>query len=59
MRRLLTRLRRLFCRHDWRLTRFQAFVPGWSVECRKCGRTGRKHHDGSVTLDRNSHSCVS
>jgi hypothetical protein len=33
-------LRQLFCRHTWRLTRFQALVGPNTYECTKCG----KHH---------------
>jgi hypothetical protein len=35
---LLIKIRQRLCRHQWKLSRFQALVPGRSVTCVKCGK---------------------
>lgn len=35
---LLIAIRQSLCRHQWKLSRFQALVPGRSVQCVKCGK---------------------
>jgi hypothetical protein len=39
---LLTKLRQAFCRHEWRLTIFQALVGDSTVQCVKCGRMEKR-----------------
>ncbi len=41
MGKLFVRIRQRLCRHEWRVTRFQALVPGTSYECTKCGKQER------------------
>lgn len=36
--RFVTAIRQWFCRHEYRLTKFQALVPGASYQCTKCGK---------------------
>jgi hypothetical protein len=38
MRELFTKIRQWFCRHDWKMTRFQALIPGNGYRCTKCGK---------------------
>lgn len=35
--KFLSLIRQWFCHHEYRLTKFQALVPGHSYECTKCG----------------------
>ncbi len=42
---MLTKLRQMICRHEWRMSKFQALVPGIDQICTKCGK--RRHIDSS------------
>lgn len=47
----MTTLRRFFCRHQWRVTRFQALVSGVSYECTKCGKMVQATPAGRKALE--------
>lgn len=42
---MLRKLHQLLCRHKWRVTRFQALVPGVSCECIKCGKIEQRYYN--------------
>lgn len=37
------RVRQWFCRHDFKVTKYQALVPGIGWECTKCGKQHRSY----------------
>lgn len=37
------KIRQMLCRHEWRMSRFQALVPGIDWECPKCGKQHHTH----------------
>lgn len=41
MSKIVTTIRQWLCRREWRVTRFQALVPGTSYRCAKCGKQER------------------
>lgn len=46
---LFTKIRQRLCRHEWRVSRFQALVPGTSCECVKCGTVEQRYSGGAIT----------
>lgn len=49
---IVTKIRRFFCHHEWRPTKFQALVPSTSFECVKCGKL--EYRDWSRTPAKSS-----